>query len=473
MAEKGASGKAAKHATGSRATELRAAGSRADKRLRRHARLGGEASGVALRMLLSRLTGNDGSNPETLRAALGSLKGPVMKIAQILATIPDALPAEYAEALRELQANAPPMSAPFVRRRMRAELGDGWRDCFSDFDLRPAAAASLGQVHRAVADGRRLACKLQYPDMASAVSADLAQLRLAFSLYRRYDRAVDAGAICDELAERLVEELDYGREARHMRLYGALLGGEGDIVIPEPVDDLSTGRLLTMTWLDGDSLPDYLRGEPSQEERDRLAECLFRAWYLPFYRCGVIHGDPHLGNYTFARDGGVARLNLMDFGCVRVFSPPFVQGVVDLYYATRDGDRDLAVHAYEAWGFDDIGGRPDLLEALNIWARFIYGPLIEDRVQPLVDGHRVAAAGGETAARVHSAIRAAGGVRPPQEFVLMDRSAIGLASVFSHLRAEVNWHRVFHGLADGFAPEEMGVRQAEALRAAGLSGNVN
>ncbi|MGR4000535.1 MAG: AarF/ABC1/UbiB kinase family protein, partial [Alphaproteobacteria bacterium] len=167
-------------------------------------------------------------------------------------------------------------------------------------------------------------------------------------------------------------------------------------------------------------------------------------------------------------DEGRARLNLMDFGCVRVFSPSFVQGVVDLYYATRDNKRDLAIHAYEAWGFDDIANRPQLLEALNIWARFIYAPLTEDRVQPIVESHRVGAAGGEVAAKVHNAIRAAGGVKPPREFVLMDRSAIGLASVFSHLQAEVNWHRVFHDLADDFAPRELASRQAKALAGVGL-----
>ncbi|MGR4000541.1 MAG: AarF/UbiB family protein, partial [Alphaproteobacteria bacterium] len=304
-------------------------GGRMDKRLRRHARLGGEASGLAFKLLLSRLTGNDSSNPEALRAALGSLKGPVMKIAQILATVPDALPPEYVEALRELQANAPPMSAPFVKRRMRAELGEDWRAHFSEFALRPSAAASLGQVHRARVNGREggreVACKLQYPDMASAVAADLAQLRLAFSLYKHYDRAIDATAIHDELAERLAEELDYEREAKHMRLYHQLLADEEDIIVPEPLPELSSGQLLTMTWLEGDKLMQYLESRPRREERNRLAECLFRAWYLPFYQCGIIHGDPHLGNYTFTRDDGGsdgggdegrARLNLMDFGCV-------------------------------------------------------------------------------------------------------------------------------------------------------------
>ena len=151
-----------------------------------------------------------------------------MKAAQILATIPDALPKEYAEELRQLQSNAPPMGWPFVRRRMQSELGPDWRSRFADFERQPAAAASLGQVHRARDhEGRVLACKLQYPDMLSAVEADLQQLKMVFGIYRRYDRAIDPSDIYKELAERLREELDYDREARHMASLSAdMLAGE-------------------------------------------------------------------------------------------------------------------------------------------------------------------------------------------------------------------------------------------------------
>ena len=477
----GAKSRAGGKAGGGGAAPLRdAEGSKAAKRAGRHLKVGTEASTLATRLLVARLAGRGGAGDgEALSAALGSLKGPLMKIAQILATVPDALPPEHVAALRELQSNAPPMGPWFVKRRMQAELGADWRSRFEAFEEAPAAAASLGQVHRAEAGGRLLACKLQYPDMASAVEADLAQLRLAFSLYQRWDKAIDAGDVHEELSVRLREELDYEREARNLTLYRALLAGEEGVRLPEPVPELSTGRLLAMTWLEGRPLAGYLAGDPPQAERNQLAERLFRAWYLPFYRAGVIHGDPHLGNYTFspradldgagAGEGDAPVLNLLDFGCIRVFPPRFVQGVVDLYYATRDSKRDLAIHAYEAWGFQGVADRPELLEALDIWARFIYGPLIEDRVQPIVAGQKVGEAGAGTAAKVHRAIRAAGGVRPPREFVLMDRSAIGLASVFGHLGAEVNWHRVFHSLADDFQAPALARRQEQALAGAGLA----
>src|SRR5215467_8504983 len=280
-----------------------------------------------------------------LKAVLGGIKAPLMKVAQLLATIPDALPKEYVQELVQLQANAPAMGWPFVRRRMAGELGTNWQGRFHDFEKTAARAASLGQVHRAVAlDGTPLACKLQYPDMASAVEADLRQLKLAMSLYERYDRAVTTAEIHAEIADRLREELDYKREAAHMRLYGHILRDEHGVAVPAPIAELSTSRLLTMTWLEGAPILDVAKAR--LERRNAIALRMFRIWYVPFYYYGVIHGDPHLGNYTVAPDNAV---NLLDFGCIRVFPASFVKGVIDLYHALDRNDRDLAVAAYESW----------------------------------------------------------------------------------------------------------------------------
>ena len=432
--------------------------------LRRYARVGGAVGGLAAnyagRRLLGRKIEHD-AHARELAAAVGGLKGPLMKVAQILATIPDALPSAYAEELRQLQADAPSMGWPFVRRRMAGELGHGWRERFRDFERSAAHAASLGQVHCATSpDGVRLACKLQYPDMASAVEADLRQLRLVLSVYERRDRAVRTESIFQELSERLREELDYHREAKHMRLYGAILASESGVTVPEPVEELSTGRLLTMTWVDGRPLLEAV--DLPVEARNRLAENMFRAWYVPFYDCGVIHGDPHLGNYSMREDFAI---NLLDFGCIRVFPPSFVKGVIDLYRALRDGDEALAVSAYETWGFENPSR--ELIEVLNIWAEFLYAPLLQDRVQRIQESES-GLYGATVAAKVHRELGRVGGVRPPREFVLMDRAAIGLGSVFMRLRAEVNWHRLFHGLIDGFEMDALAARQSVALEAAGL-----
>ena len=397
-----------------------------------------------------------------LRAALGGLKGPLMKVAQMMATIPDALPSEYAAELAQLQSMAPPMGKPFVRRRMAAELGPNWGSRFAEFPLEATNAASLGQVHKArLLDGRTAACKLQYPGIESAVEADLRQLRLIFALYRRYDRSIDPEHIYDEIAERLREELDYEREARHIDLYCRILGSVEHVHVPEVVPELSTRRLLTMTWLDGRPLLEQKSAD--LETRNRIALNMFRAWYVPFYEYGVIHGDPHMGNYTVRADQDI---NLLDFGCVRIFPPRFIQGVIDLYWALVRGDQALAVQAYETWGFSDL--KKEMIDVLNIWAAFLYAPLMEDRPR-LIQETNTGAYGREVAGQVHKKLREVGGVRPPREFVFMDRAAIGLGSVFMHLDAEVNWHQLFLGLAENFNLADVERRQAEALAAAGLT----
>jgi predicted unusual protein kinase regulating ubiquinone biosynthesis (AarF/ABC1/UbiB family) len=432
-------------------------------RVRRYARVSTAMGGLAARLAGERYLGlpiDRARHAAELKAALGGIKGPLMKVAQLLATIPDALPKEYASELAGLQANAPPMGWPFVRRRMEAELGRDWPKKFRSFEQQAARAASLGPVHRATAlDGRKLACKLQYPDMASAVEADLRQLKLVMSIYERYDRAITTDDIHAEIAARLREELDYAREAAHMRLYRRMLADEAQIAVPEPIPELSTKRLLTMTWLEGAAFLDAVRSPAAR--RNAIARHMFRAWYVPFYYYGVIHGDPHLGNYTVTGDGGI---NLLDFGCIRVFPAPFVAGVIDLYHALDRDDEALAIHAYESWGFRNLSR--EMIAVLNRWANFLYAPLLDDRKRRIQE--KEGAYGRDVAEEVHREIRRLGGVKPPREFVFMDRAAIGLGSVFMHLKAEINWHRLFHELIEDFDPARLAQRQREALRKAGV-----
>lgn len=433
--------------------------------LRRFARTSGAVGGIAARVAGERLgiKTDRAAHAEDLKTILGGLKGPLMKVAQILSTVPDALPAEYAKELSELQANAPAMGWSFVRRRMAGELGVDWGSKFKSFGHEAAAAASLGQVHRArLLDGTDVACKLQYPDMPSTVDADLRQLRLAMTVYKRLDNVIQGEDIYAEIAERLREELDYLREAAQMRLYGIMLRDEPRVSVPRPVEGYCTPRLLTMTWLEGTPLQRRIDENPPQEVRDELARTLFHAWYIPFYRYGVIHGDPHLGNYQVRADNG---LNLLDFGAIRVFPPRFVQGVIDLYQAIRDGNQDKARHAYEGWGFTDL--TREQMEVLNQWAAFVYEPLLDDRVRRIQENGDPTY-GRSVAEKVHAGLKRTGGVRPPREFVLMDRSAVGLGSVFLRLRAEQNWCRLFHELIDDFGVEAVAERQAKTLAEAGV-----
>jgi len=433
--------------------------------MRRYARVGNAMAGLGARLAGERYLGlaiDRERHAADLKAALGGIKGPLMKVAQLLATIPDALPDEYVRELIELQANAPAMGWPFVRRRMMGELGPDWQRRFASFEREAARAASLGQVHRAMAlDGTKLACKLQYPDMASAVEADLRQLRLAMGLYERYDRTVTTADIHAEIAARLREELDYAREAAHQRLYGAILKDEPGVAVPRPIAELSTARLLTMTWLEGLPFLEVAANAPLAV-RNEIALRMFRIWYVPFYFYGVIHGDPHLGNYTVAPDRTV---NLLDFGCVRIFPAAFVKGVIDLYHALQKDDRDLAVTAYRAWGFGHLSN--EMIDVLNRWAAFVYGPLLDDRTRMIQERRQKGVDDGRNLVDdVHRDIRRLGGIAPPRAFVFMDRAAVGLGSVFLHLKARINWHRLFHELIDDFDEQRLADRQQKALAAA-------
>jgi predicted unusual protein kinase regulating ubiquinone biosynthesis (AarF/ABC1/UbiB family) len=436
-------------------------------RAARYLKVGSNVGAVAARVASRRLLGFDGDdrkNAAALAAALGGLKGPIMKVAQLLATIPDALPSDYAEELAQLQSQAPPMGPAFVRRRMIAELGPDWTKRFKSFEALPAASASLGQVHRAVAhDGRALAVKLQYPDMQSAVEADLNQLKIVFALHARMNPAVETGEIHKEVSARLREELNYHLEARHTALYGNIFSDEPRIRVPQVLTALSTRRLLTMSWLDGRPLLDFRTA--AEEDRNTIARAMFRAWWYPFSHYGVIHGDPHLGNYTiFEREARPAGINLLDYGCIRSFPTPFVQGVIDLYTGLLHDRRDLVVHAYETWGFSNLSA--ELIDTLNIWARFIYGPLLDDRVREIAEGTTPGQYGRKEAFTVHQQLKQKGPVKVPREFVFMDRAAIGLGGVFLHLRARLNFHRIFSETIAGFSLADVDARQKAAFKAA-------
>ncbi|MEP7031690.1 MAG: AarF/ABC1/UbiB kinase family protein, partial [Pseudolabrys sp.] len=187
-----------------------------------------------------------------------------------------------------------------------------------------------------------------------------------------------------------------------------------------------------------------------------------------FSRFGVIHGDPHLGNYTVFDNakGEPAGINLLDYGCIRVFPPSFVGGVVDLYRGLLTGNDALVVHAYETWGFKRLNR--ELIDALNIWARFIYGPLLDDRVRTIADGVKPSSYGRKEAFQVHQALKKLGSVTVPREFVFMDRAAIGLGAVFLHLAAELNFYRLFNEAIENFDIAAVAARQRKALDQAGL-----
>jgi len=299
--------------------------------------------------------------------------------------------------------------------------------------------------------------------MISTVKADLKQINLIFSIYKSWDKTINTSEIFDELSTRLMEELDYIREQKNMLIYSKMLSKQKSINVPIPLKTHSTERLITMTWLDGKPLMSYKKSK--SEIRNKISLELFKAWYIPFYHYGIIHGDPHPGNYQIFENDKSIKINLLDFGCIRVFSPKFVGGVIDLYKAIRDQDRELAINAYKSWGFKNLS--KEVIEVLNVWAQYIYGPLLEDKIRPIQEKNRNKN-GKEIAKKVYKNLKNAGGVKPPREFVLIDRAAVGLGSVFMHLNAQLNWHQLVEEMIENFDQEKLKIRQNKLLKEVGL-----
>lgn len=419
--------------------------------------MGLSATTIASKLALNKvgLTLSSDDLAQALYEALGSLRGPLMKLPQLLATIPDFLPPAYQEKFMHLQANVPSMGNLFVKRRLKAELGPLWQQNFSSFDLKASFAASLGQVHKAtLQDGTVVACKLQYPDMPSTVEADLTQLRMIVSLYHATHGAIQADEALKEIVEHITSELNYQHEASNMKIFHKIFKDDTTIHVPIPHLRLTTERLLTMTWMDGRPIIDFQTS--NQETRNVLAKNLFRAWYKPLYHFGVLHGDPHMGNYTVRQDGSI---NLLDFGCVRFFSKQILKGIVELYYALKNNDNDRAYNAYELWGFKNLPKQ--LLPTLNLWAKFLYGPVLVDRPVNLQQEFP-SRKGQEVASQVMMELKKLGGIKPPRSFVFMDRSAVGMGSVFLRLGAEINWHTLYEELLEDINPEHFSIPEKDS-----------
>jgi predicted unusual protein kinase regulating ubiquinone biosynthesis (AarF/ABC1/UbiB family) len=249
---------------------------------------------------------------------MGYLRGAVMKVGQFLANLPTVVPEEFAEVLSALHFEAPPMHYSLVRELFLDEFGREPEEVFASFDPRAFAAASLGQVHRArLPSGEEVAVKIQYPDIARTIRADLRSLRLLLQPMRLAgDWRHTLDILCD-IERTLLMETDYEREAQHYREARALFTPEDGVVVPKVFEEFSTKRVLTTEYLAGRHLREYLATDPCQEERDHFTRLLVLATMRPYYRAHRIFADPNPGNFLFMKDG---RLGLLDFGCTRVLA---------------------------------------------------------------------------------------------------------------------------------------------------------
>ncbi|MCX6413979.1 MAG: AarF/ABC1/UbiB kinase family protein, partial [Actinobacteria bacterium] len=287
---------------------------------------------------------------EQMFKVLGELKGGAMKVGQALSIFEAALPEEFAAPYRatltRLQDAAPPLPAETIHRILADELGDDWRDRFAEFSDVPAAAASIGQVHKATwHDGRVVAVKVQYPGADKALMADLNQLARMGKMFAAWIPGIEIRPLIDELRERVAEELDYLRESQSQRAYAAAFEGDPEFLIPHVLS--ASPHVLITEWVDGTPLSAVIAAG-TQEERDLAGTLLERFLLCGPARAGLLHADPHPGNFRMTPDG---RLCVLDFGAVAHLPDGLPLAMGTLLRLAQSGDAETVLEGLRVEGF--------------------------------------------------------------------------------------------------------------------------
>jgi predicted unusual protein kinase regulating ubiquinone biosynthesis (AarF/ABC1/UbiB family) len=301
---------------------------------------------------------------EQLFAVLGDLKGGAMKLGQAMSVFEAAMPEEYVApyrtALTRLQEAAPPMAAEVMHRVLAEQFGRRWRERFAEFDDRPAAAASIGQVHKAVwHDGRTVAVKIQYPGAGPALMADFTQLARFARLFGRLSPGLEIKPLLAELKERVLEELDYNLEAEAHRAFAAAYADDPEIAIPRVV--ASAPKVIITEWIDGTPLSRIIAAG-TQEQRDHVGYLLALLHYSAPVRANLLHADPHPGNFRLCTDG---RLGVVDFGAVARLPGGIPAPLGQMIRYTIDGDGEALMAVLYEQGFIRPGIRVAPLQIMH------------------------------------------------------------------------------------------------------------
>ncbi|HET9050683.1 MAG TPA: AarF/ABC1/UbiB kinase family protein [Candidatus Dormibacteraeota bacterium] len=371
---------------------------------------------------------------EDVAEELGEMKGALMKLGQMASYLDEGMPEAFRETMARLQHDAPPMSAALAATVVEEELGAPPDDVFARWDPLPFAAASIGQVHRAVThDGRAVAVKVQYPGIAESIEADVRNVRLLRRVARMAFPGLDTRAVVDELAERLREEVDYRNEAESQRAFAAYYEGHPTIHVPYVVDELSARRVLTSELVSGAPFSEVLRW--SQHERDLAAETIDRYVFRSLYRLHAFNGDPQPGNYLFH---GRGRVTFLDYGLTKRFTQDDLQPL-------EDAARHLAVEhdgaafraALERAGFIRAGAPVSTDEVVDYLGQF-YGTVLEDAPMTLTPAY--------ASGMVRRFFNARGPLTPysdiPRTYVVLQRINLGMYAVLGSLRPTANWRRI-------------------------------
>ena len=417
------------------------------------ARLATSAAGARLRRLITRRARRAAydearrrRDAEAVTRAMGEMKGAFMKLGQMLSFVSDAVPPEYRAALASLQAKAPPLEFPAIRDVLEEELQAPLERRFASFDPVPLASASIGQVHRArLPDGEEVAVKVQYPGVAEAIRADLANVSVLYRAVALMYPALDPGPVVAELRARIGEELDYRREAASQESFRALYAGHPFIRVPRVFGSHSSPRVLTSELVRGESFAEVAAGDAGR--RARFAEILYRFVFGSIIRFSVFNGDPHPGNYLFTPRGEVV---FFDFGCVKHFPDPMIQRWRRLVMAHLGGR--VAEFRTLAGQLGFIGEDSAVDEQLLYdYFAYFYEPFASDRDYTFTPEYNARSLG----MVFRPSGRFAGmskQLNMPPDFVFVNRIQWGVYSILAALGASGNWHRIHREYMVGDPP---------------------
>ncbi|RAO59439.1 Atypical kinase COQ8, mitochondrial [Micromonospora saelicesensis] len=395
---------------------------------------------------------------EQLFSVLGQLKGGAMKFGQALsvfeAALPEEIAAPYRQALTKLQEAAPPLPAASVHKVLAEQLGPDWRDLFVEFNDVPAAAASIGQVHRArwrepgfdasgAPHSRDVAVKIQYPGAGDALLADLKQLSRLGGMFRAIQPGLDVKPLLAELRERITEELDYELEAESQRTFAAAYADDPEIFIPEVVD--ASPRVLVTEWVTGTPLADIIR-EGTEEERDEAGRLMATLHLSAPQRAGLLHADPHPGNFRLLPDG---RLGVIDFGAVARMPEGTPEPIGRIAAMALRGDADEVVAGLRSEGFIGSAEEIDAEGVLDF---------IRPMLEPIAaDGFRftrawLRAEAGRLASPRSPTYQLSKRLNLPPSYLLIHRVTLGSIGVLCQLEAKAPYRSILERWLPGFAP---------------------
>ena len=399
---------------------------------------------------------------------LASLRGGAMKIGQMASFIDvDFIPPEfrdtYQDKLAALRDSAPPMTWKQVRSVLEHEWGESPESLFEEFDHDAAAAASIGQVHKAVMpDGRTVAVKVQYPEIADALEADLGTASIIARLGKAIAPGVDPNVIMAEIRERIMEELDYELEAQNQRAFARAYRGHPFAHVPDVVTSLSARRVVVSDWVDGRPFGDIL--ELPDEERQRIGEAIYRFFYGSLHWLGRFNVDPHPGNYMLMDDG---RMAFYDFGSVKDMDAERLRIGVRLMMAATEPDNDAIVEVLRELGYIRDKASPDI-GLLAAQVRVPSEWVLTDREFTL-DRRYVGEVMAKQSQVSSATFKLARTIAMPADDLMLNRMGIGVVSVLGQLGVTRNWHRMAREMWFGDPPQtEMGSAEHEFFEARGL-----